>query len=108
LALSNGASATKLALYLTDISRLDLSGDAVLSITGNGNNIYYIYYDPTVDTALNDQNFQLQNGGCLIAIGSSNTTCTPTQTSPVPEPGTLSVFGMGLLGMLVARFRRRS
>ncbi len=93
------------ALYVSMLEGLMFSGDAITNIFGNDLNIYY---DPTVDLALNDQTYSLENGGLLCAIGSSCTLSTGGGGgggSPAPEPGSLLLFDGGLAGLAFVRRR---
>lgn len=46
------------------------------------------------------------NGNGMLALGSFGELPPPSEFSPVPEPGTLAVIGIGLVGLGFARRRR--
>jgi fibronectin-binding autotransporter adhesin len=66
---------------------------------------FNIYYDATLagNAYLDCKNYDLQGGGDLIAIGD----CTVTPPGEVPEPGTLTLLGLGLGGLVFLRRRGR-
>jgi hypothetical protein len=80
---------------------LDLSGSGTLTLTG---------YAPTLETFSSDSTDSSFNSG----VGGSSTfgiDITSLGESAVPEPGTLNMFGAGLLGlagMLRSRFSKAS
>ncbi len=91
LVLSSGRGSGAAAFYVSDLAGLVFSGTTISNITGNGLNVYY---NPLVDSALNDQTYALTGGGSLMP------------DSPTPEPATLTLLAMGGI-MLLARGRRR-
>ncbi len=74
------------ALYVGTISGLDIVGDSIENIQGNGLNIYYA---PWANAYLNGQTYQLADGGTL---------------APVPEPET---WAMLLAGLALTGWRLR-
>jgi hypothetical protein len=87
------------ALYLDTLIlaglEADILGGVVQSIFGNGFNIYY-NADALGNSYLSGLTYDLMNGGQLIAM------------AEVPEPGTLILFGAGVLGLMgIGRVRRR-
>ena len=82
------------ALYVEQILGLSISGDDITNIFGNGFNIYY---DPSLNLALNGMTYNLENGGVL----------TPDSPALVPEPVTMMLFGTGLVSLAGLRLRKK-
>lgn len=99
-----GISGTN-ALYASMLEGLDISGDDITNLVGDGLNIYY---DPSVDGGLNDGVYALEGGGYLCPVGASSCVLSTIPPSGVPEPATLAVLGSGLAGVSFLRRRMRS
>ena len=86
------------ALYLQSLSGLDFGSDPldITNIFGDGFNIYY---NTNADPALGDQIYMLADGGELIPVG---------EVTPVPEPSTWAMMGLGFAGLGFVGWRRRA
>jgi len=89
LALQDGDAIPGGALYV-DVIDLGDGLAQIGSIAGNGLSIYYRPFSPE-NAYLGGQTFALSGGGAL---------------APVPEPGTLILFGLGVAGLAVQRRRK--
>lgn len=71
--------------------------------------LYFAFGNSVVDLAPTDDTGEIlfeNNGHGMLALGSFGELPPPSEFSPVPEPGTLAVIGLGLFGLGFARRRR--
>jgi len=72
--------------------------------------LYFNHGNSVVDLAPTNDTGEIlfeHNGHGMLALGSFGELPPPSVFSPVPEPGTLAVMGLGLLGLGFVRRRRR-
>jgi hypothetical protein len=90
------ASNNGTAFYVGGLLGLDIDGNSITNIFGNGYNIYYLAGFEE-NSYLGGLNYDLLNGGRLIAVDGA--------VMPTPIPGAVWLFGSGILVM--AGFRRK-
>ncbi len=106
LNLYSGNTLTLLSdFYVSDVTGFDFSGNDVTNVYST----FDIFYDPSVDLALNDMQYLLVNGGCLVPDGTDVSApgfvCVAANngggggTTGVPEPTTILIFAAGLAGL---------
>jgi T5SS/PEP-CTERM-associated repeat protein len=92
------------ALYVSMLNGLIFSGSDITNIIGDGLNIYY---DASDDLALNDAVYALVGGGYLCPTGAAS--CSVSVQVNTPEPGSLPLLVVGLVGLVGGgMWRRRS
>ncbi len=96
LNLGDGNSESGAAFYVGGVLGLDISGDAITNIIGNGYNIYYLA-GLDENGYLGGLNYDLQGGGQLIAVSGD--------VMPTPIPGAIWLFGSAIFAM--AGYRRK-
>ena len=73
--------------------------------------LYFNHGNSVVDLAPTDDNGEIlfeTNGHGMLALGSFGELPPPSEFSPVPEPGTFAMMGLGLIGVGFARRYRRN
>lgn len=81
------------------------TGEMLGQITGSAPPPSFSFFGFTSDVAISS--FSFQPGNTLDALLDNFVYAQQAQPSPVPEPGTILLFGTGLVGLVGAKFRRK-
>ena len=105
--LDGNVANTGTALYVDSLIGAQILGDTISNIIGgmNGLNVYYSATEPG-NAYLDGWNYRLAGGGFLMGVDGRGELFPSGPGGPAaPEPSTLVLFAVGVVGLLVRRRR---